>query len=469
MSSSWEASVQNAAEQRQDGDAIYVITSAVTGSWANNPFMESLLSYCDHHGAELKVIPIRYRNPTSTMEEPDDWIDPQLSPWLFTGRESLAPGLMLIGDVPIQPTAVRPLSGLQTFAGKCSTIFGHPKIALETIATRLREPAKIVTTTGAVTLPTYSDSKAGKKGEFHHVCGAVIVQVSGQGLFHIRHIKADSQGGFQDLGFYYRQTSVTPIRASVLTLGDLHGVRADPHVMDATVFSQNSLAKTLRPRMLVLHDVLDFQAANYHNNYFTRVNLFHTGQSDVFTELKKTFELLDDIAESLPDTQIFIVPSNHHDHFSKWLEKALNAEDIQNAWIYHKTKLAYVEACMKDESFDPFAFWSRFMSRNPDRLVFLGVGESLEVDGVEYGHHGHRGPNGTRGSIGGFLRVGAKMTVGHSHSPGIMDGVYQVGTSSLLDMGYNSDALSSWMATHCVHYENGSRTLVNIVDGQWTI
>jgi len=80
--------------------------------------------------------------------------------------------------------------------------------------------------------------------------------------------------------------------------------------------------------------------------------------------------------------------------------------------------------------------------------------------------HGDKGPNGSRGAIRGFGRIGVRSIIGHSHTPGVMDGVYQVGTSSRLRLEYSSGP-SSWMHCHCVIYPNGKRSLIWIIDGEW--
>ena len=45
----------------------YVITCAQNATPVNKPFLEALRVYCKHNKAELVVIPIRYKNPTSTF------------------------------------------------------------------------------------------------------------------------------------------------------------------------------------------------------------------------------------------------------------------------------------------------------------------------------------------------------------------------------------------------------------------
>lgn len=80
--------------------------------------------------------------------------------------------------------------------------------------------------------------------------------------------------------------------------------------------------------------------------------------------------------------------------------------------------------------------------------------------------HGHLGPNGSRGSLRSLSVIGSRFIIGHSHSPGIYEGGYQVGTSSVLRMEYNGGP-SSWMQSHAALYENGKRQLIHVIDGHW--
>jgi hypothetical protein len=100
------------------------------------------------------------------------------------------------------------------------------------------------------------------------------------------------------------------------------------------------------------------------------------------------------------------------------------------------------------------------------RVRVLDEDESFRLGGVELGMHGDRGPNGSRGSIRNLRRIGVKSIIGHSHSPGIDEGCYQVGTSTRLRLEYNHGA-SSWLNCHCILHADGKRQLVVIVDGYW--
>jgi hypothetical protein len=65
-----------------------------------------------------------------------------------------------------------------------------------------------------------------------------------------------------------------------------------------------------------------------------------------------------------------------------------------------------------------------------------------------------------------FSKIGVKTIIQHAHTPGIVDGCYQGGTSTYLELEYNRGP-SSWAQTHCVIYANGKRALYTIINGEF--
>jgi hypothetical protein len=436
----------------------YVITCAQNATKAHPGFLAALRRYCEANDAQLLVIPFRYRNPTSKDETPDDWWCASIAADLMGQRREIVPGLVVMGDIKIQPTAVNPLSGLHTITGAACGIFGHTKVAMESVPTPGTRLPKLLYTTGAITIPQYSDSKAGKKGEFHHVLGALVVESGSK--FHIRQISAQSNGAFIDLDKKYTPQGIedAPPPAAFI-MGDLHAVRADP----ANLRACHDIIDTLKPRRLVLHDSLDFQSASHHNDFFERFRLFHQGKSDVMQELRLTCDVIDALADK---AKTHIITSNHDEHLYKWLESHQSGLDVQNALIYHQLKAEMLaEIIDKGRCPEPLELAARKMMRNKAQFTRH---ESLQIHSIECGYHGDKGPNGARGNANGFDRIGVKTVIGHSHTPRIVGGCYQTGTSSVLDMGYNKGP-SSWLHSHVLIDGLGKRTHIHVIDGEWKI
>ena len=450
----------------------YVVTSAQNATYVHKRFFEGLLTYCAANSAQLLVIPYRYKNPTAFWSEEagnDDWWDAVLTPYLYPVRHKLNKNLIVLGDIKTQPTASSPLSGFETIAGGESAIIGHPKLELTTVATPQQKLPKILTTTGSCTQKNYIASKAGKQGEFHHTFGACVVELDGD-LFHMRQINALNDGSFMDLDWEYvgKEHRRVP-RAAALVMGDTHVKFVDRQVVDAT-FGKGGIISRLKPEILVWHDVFDCYAGSHHDRDKAIVNYVkhHTGNGNVEAELRECFTFIDEFTP--PNTTNIIVPSNHpNDHLWRWLNETDPRRDPENAIFWAQSYVAMCEQSKMGpggvQSIDIFSHWGKQLLKNKS-TKFLHYDESFVLHGVELGFHGHIGPNGSRGSRKAFGKIGVKTIIGHAHSPGIKDGVYQTGTSSQLRLSYNRGP-SSWLQTHALLYPNGKRTLINIIEGKW--
>lgn len=452
----------------------YVVTWAQNATPVHPAFFAALLKYCSHNEAKLVVIPGRYKNPTSivTQQQQQDeyWCD-EVSPYLMNSRQELCPNLMVMGDIKIQPTAATPLTGFQSITHDRSGIFGHPKVQLTSIATPQNKLPKILTTTGAVTVKNYTDTKAGKKGDFHHTLGAAIVEIEkSSGLFHLRQINAVDDGSFIDMDREYTPKSVRRAkRPLALVMGDIHAEFMDSGVEAATFKNRDSIVNALNPEAVVLHDWIDFYSGSHHhrNDPFIQFAKAAAGRNNVEAELLRAVEKL---KSWKPEKREFhIVASNHNDHLLRWLKENDPNKDPVNALFFHRLKalvLENVEYSKRGaEVPNPLQLWVENHT-DLEGVHFLGRDESLMFDKVDCSQHGDIGANGSRGNVRQFSFQGVKNTTGHGHSPGIEGGAHRVGTSSLLKMGYNAGA-SSWMHAHDIIYANGKRSLLFIIDGKW--
>lgn len=458
----------------------FVITTAQNATPIDRRLLRSFRRYCDFHaGTQMVVLGIRYKNPTSIWAREDrnsEWWDSKVTPYLFAGRVDINDNLMLMGDIKTQPTAEQPLSGLGPMSRASSAIFAHTKVALKTIATPQSELPKMLWTTGAITVPNYTDTKTGAKGEFHHSMGALVVEVVDDKIFHVRQLNACSDGSFMDVAGgvvrrYHPRGVQTIDRIAGISLGDSHVDSIDPSVDEGTYGSDGIIAAT-RPREIVHHDVSDSYAVGKHHRKRPIIRIVKriTGRDNVMAEVARTCEFI--VAKTPKDSRAIIVASNHLDHLSQWIDDADWKEEGVNAELYLETALHMVRNARMTpagvEYPDPFYSLAQRIIGKRAKVVYLGRDLTHTIKGIVVSFHGDKGINGARGSIGSFRGIGAKTIIGHSHTPGIMDGSYQVGTSSLLGLEYNS-GLSSWFHTHCLIYPNGKRTLINIIGGQWRL
>lgn len=447
-----------------------VVTWAQNNTPVHARFLDSLLAYCKKNKAQLIVMAGRYRNPTSKWEKNDEteWYDERIEPYLCNDELQLNSNLLVM-PASIQPTATNPLSGMKTMSGALSCIFGHPQVAFESVATPQSKLAKIVCTTGSVTKPNYSDSKAGRKGEFHHDFAATLIELeSDNKTFHMRQLVASPRGLFYDLDSCYDGDKVTQgHRPLAFVPGDLHCKFLDERVKSAFWTAKDSLCKTLKPKAQVLHDVLDAYAVSHHHqkNPFLKFKKHVTGDDCALTEVTHTMSTLDEL---LLCDKNFIVSSNHHDHIDQYLCERDWRTDPQNAKFYLQTSLAWITALEAGESFNTLKYWAE-QTGTAKKLTFLKRSDVKVIGGHVVSYHGDSGVNGARGSAKGFSGIGTKSVIGHSHSPKREKGCIQVGLSAIYGLEYATGSPSSWVQTGALIYPNGKATLISVINGKWRL
>ena len=464
----------------------YILTCAQNNTGVHDSFWKNLLILKDHYKAELHVSRFTYAKGEFTgsgkpgtekeSDTEDIWYDPLIVSHISDKPVRLAPGIIWCGELNILPTAVLPLSGLATYTRDESMVVPHVKVAMESYAVMKGDVPRFGYTTGTVTLRNYIQMKAGQKAEFHHVYGVLLVEVDCEGRWWARQVSADDEGNFQDLDLVVRDGVLTrsnPVES--VTWGDIHRAQVSLESHDASWFNSNSISHTLKPKYQVFHDVLDFLSRNHHEDGDCHREFYKhvVGQEEVEEEVGSACYWLrqrKDEARSWGG-EIVVVPSNHDDFFVKWLKKANYRNDPVNAVYFLKAQLAYYMSIQDhangyiDRVVPPFE-WAYNKKFPCEEIRFLHENESFVVAGVEHSMHGHLGPNGVRGNRNNLKNLGVKLNIGHSHSASIVDGVYQAGTSSVIDMGYNK-GVSSWSHSHILTYSNGKRCILTIRDGKW--
>ncbi len=449
----------------------YLVTSAQNSTPVHAGFLAALKAAAAHLDAELVVIPFRYKNPTSvwtSKQDADEHWAPELEPYLFNVRRKLCPNLVLVGDLKTQPTASNPLTGLEALTGAESCIVGHPKMQFRSVPAPSSRYPKVLSTTGSVTRRNYTDTKAGKLGAFHHCLGAVIVEVDGR-HFHLRQINADRvTGEFTDLATHYTATGVRPAPPALgLVMGDTHARMTCPRV-DLATFGKGGIVELLNPRTLVFHDLFDGYSVNPHHagNPFIAAAKTRARWGDVREEVEHAVEFVRTRARG---RRAVIVGSNHDNFLSRWVISTDWRSVPANAAFYLDTARAMLASVRMGpggaEYSDPFKHWVDRL-RGKAEIRCLAKDEPFQLGDVECGAHGDKGPNGARGSIKNLSRLGARMVIGHSHTPGIQEGAYQTGSSTPLALEYTGGP-SSWQNAHVVVYASGKRSLLLIVDGRW--
>lgn len=431
-------------------------------SWAQNStpvhenFFNNLLAYSDSLKAGLHICAGRYKNPTSvfTDKDKDTWVK-EVLPYLDANRHHVHKHLEILSDIKIPPTASMPLSGLNGLSGLESCIVGHPRIHLTSLPVLPSYPNKLLMTTGACTVPNYTDSKSGSKGKFNHNLGAVIVELDGE-HFHVRQITADKDGNFYDLFKRVKDGEVLDNEegCEVAVLGDLHISQIDKDAEKATF----ELLDIMKPKHTICHDIMDSQSISHHTKRypFQLLELEEQGLDNVEGEIKQMLEWV----EKNKKYNLVIPAANHNDWLDQWLDNS--------DWRKENNKKAYLKyAFVKSEGLAKKGLLAYIIDKEfGDDVVTLDYNGSYRVLGWELALHYDKGANGSRGSASQFKNLNTKSIGGHGHSSFRYDGSMAVGTLTKLDMGYNT-GLSSWNQSNVLVYPDGKAQHVMFVNGKF--
>lgn len=464
----------------KDGEiARYILTSAQSNTHIHEAFWDNLMAMVEHLDATLYCASYTYNlnayGKASVKRGTDDptgdnevWYDHRVLPYFDQSdhRIELAPGLIWCGEHNTLPTAKNPLTGLEGHTGANSGIYPHAKMALRSVPTAHKDHQKFLYTTGSVTQVNYIQKRAGLLAEHHHVYGALLVEVDSDGEWWVRQLNAGDDGTIYDLDMKVVNGKVfNEVPVAMVTWGDIHAAFLDPIVSDGA-WEAGGMLDTLRPGYQVMHDLVDFRARNHHDRgdphkLFKR---FVAGMENVEGEMQETADFLHRANRDWCKT--VVVNSNHDNAFMRWLREADYKRDPVNAMYFLEAQLETYRSIKERNGNWLCTEWAMERANAPAGVRYLRQDESWVHLGIEHGMHGDLGPNGARGTPANLSKMGSKGNTAHTHSAGIFDGQYVAGTSSMLDMEFNSGP-SSWSHSHIVTYENGKRAIITMKNGQW--
>jgi hypothetical protein len=445
----------------------FIITWAQNNTSVHKKFLSNIEAYAKFIDADIHVILGRYKNPTSvfTDQNYETW-SPDIEKYADASRHDIHKYLSIMADIKVQPTAINPMSGMQGISGINSCIFGSPKVQLEMIPTLCGNKPKLMLTTGAVTLKNYTDTKAGKKGEFHHTLGFCIVEIKDKDVFFVRQVTADDKSGdFSDLIYRVEDGNVFNLNSmEAIILGDIHFGRHDENVISKTL----DFMEIIRPKSVVLHDVFDGDSISHHQmkDPFVQYGKEINGTNDLGLEINN---MIDGLKPFEKYDNVVIVRSNHDDFLDRWLknEDWKKQPTFKNSRLYMKLSdilLGQYAECEKEV----LGVIPHLIKERYPKFITLGRSSSYRVKGGwQLGVHGDFGANGSRGSLLQFRKLNTKIVVGHYHSPERKDGALSVGTSTKLRLGYNLGP-SSWLQGHVIIHNDGRAQHINFFDGEFT-
>ncbi|WP_294352342.1 hypothetical protein [uncultured Sphingomonas sp.] len=354
-----------------------IITCAEAGTPTHEAFLRNVLAYANWLNAELMVVKIG-----------DGDVDPVVIDFLWASPVDLEDQVEVATNVSVHPRATRPLGSVKGCRSAVWTVVPHAVIQLETMPRIRADGLRVQLTTGAMTLP-HRSAIPGSREEL----GAVIVELSSDGVGHCRHILApvDGDGSFQDLAVRVEGGSIKRgCGVEAINFGDIHHSSLDAEVAAATwgIGAKDPTAKSLvdllRPRRQIFHDVCDFSARSPFDarNHLRRFAQFANGGGNVGAEMEQAARFLS--VSSRPWCTSLVVASNHDAMFGHWLRETDFRDDPANAIFFLRCALALHERLARGEDSEGF-FEATLRDLAADELQgvhFLRNGESYKVAGI---------------------------------------------------------------------------------------
>ncbi len=451
---------KEAQERQLPKSLIYFISSAQNNTKVNKNLLKNMEVYANKLSAKIGIVASRYRNPNLFDEGlKDNYWDDRIKDYLIASRYKLHKDLIIGADVFVPYTTKRPLNVAKQMSGEQSFIVGHPKQDLQSIPTLEGAHEKYVYSTGSVSLPdNYSKTMAGSVAQRNHKMGFLIVILAGDKVV-VRNVEADVKGNFQDLKVKVENGEIKEEEGQIesMVLGDLHSLYHDPKVLRRT----DGLIDLLKPKKIVLHDVLSAESISYftRRDIFKRLELMDKGFDSLETEIEASLEMIEHFRKN---SDILIPQANHHNFIDRWLTDTDWKKDTTNARIF--LELARIKASKDiDTSKGIYALLvdSHFKDKKGYKVETIGYNKSYKIKGIELSQHGDKGTNGKRGSVVQYENTGIPHIVAHGHSPEKRGDILMVGTSTKKRMGYNQ-GYSGWRALHGITTGNGKMQYIQL-------
>jgi hypothetical protein len=475
------------------GKHVYIVT-CVQDYTKLHPCWKDLLALAEHDDAKIMVSTFKYAKDAMGQSARAKWesreqeiaalYPPEVIPYICDERVDLTPNLTWCGELNVLPTAEHPLSGLESYTHRTSTIVPHPKLALQSVPSMPGEGVKLMYSTGCATMRNYIKRKVGYKAEHFHNYGGLIIEVAADGSFFVRQLSVGTDGAIYDLDRRVKDGKVTTgHRVHDINWGDAHVARIDEKIADISWGKRkDSILETLRPKMQHVQDILDFSGRSHHTRKDPHAvfKAHFNGEWILTDELTKTANCLwDDITR--PWCETYVVNSNHDRHLDIFLKEVDWRDDPVNARLILALNLKVIDEIIAgtDNKFLMTEYALRLARHHAstdaaakeNHVRFLLEDESHVIlpdieGGIESGLHGDRGANGAKGTISGIARLDRKVNGADKHTVAIMNHAFFNGTTGKLKQGWNH-GLSSWTHAHTVTYPNGTRAILSIWKGKW--
>ncbi len=484
----------------------FLLTSINNGVPVKLDQLESMLHYANERDM---VILIGVVNLETSFIDKDlmEYIENDSRVRIVTQTLDLGPELQ-VSSIPVAPKNMNVFASMSSRSGfdKTTLVF-HPQLQMKTHPSPESHLLPVLYwSTGSLSEPLYPYStpiqgRTAKLAEGRHVNSFLIVEKASadsgllgmgmRGRWHIRpseYISAaeDEVHGFTDYGRFYTSKGLSEDKPRVVgaVMGDLHDKNTNLHILRA--FKEQIVPTFGEPEWISVHDGVDNDAVNklgHHErrNTGARSKAAENGELSILDEHNGYISTLNSMQAAFPNTNLLHIDSNH----LYWLPNYVNQRlvDPQNQRLIDQ--LAYAQTSL---GLTPYQFLLNeggvrqslidasppevkdLMLRDfipmsdPDRLKILELGELFTV-GPDHrktylNFHGHQGINGARPSPMSHANSVVRASMGDSHQPLILGGIYNAGTITNLKLGYNNGGYSGWGHAIVLVYDNGAMQML---------
>ena len=443
-----------------------IVTSCQHQTKANKTFLDNLKTYIKHNKIDTIFLIPMFGEVARYTEQP------QVSQRIIDSLNEIKKldvvivekNLILNENVSIAnpyqlPTQVDPLVSLDMFSHQSGlTMFGGTKIGFRTIANR-KKVCKIISSSGALTVPNYRNNKKGNTAKEKHSYGFTRVDLLGAKEFiNYRTVEILDSGSISDLDKIYINGEVKTTQPFAVVSPDIHVYSSSKKCTDNFF----DFVEKIKPKNVFIHDLFDGKSICHHDadNLIIQYHNALAGLS-FKKELDITFKFLNDKLKRFKNITFQIVRSNHDLWINHWVNKTRNSMARLNPIDLKDLFALGLKRCDEKENL----LEECYLSRNgelPKNLIFLSLTEHVIYKGIEHAMHFYDGINGAKCSPIGLSRRGNKATGGDKHSPGIYGDVYWVGVAIDKNAkGYwSNNGLSGWLNACSITHANGTRQMI---------
>ena len=398
-----------------------------------------------------------------------------------------------IQSLPLMAKNFNPFASLNRVRAKNSvSIFGHPQLQAKVESTDGNNMfPTILLSSGSVSensypYKTHVSARLSSLASQVHKLGAWVFerpdrdaginQLPAPGQYHFypiyqHNIDTDKQGEIRGIidnsGKVFTEDIERDVKVDLeyLVLGDLHIGNTSPKmysILDQVLRDHPEL------KGVVLHDHFDGYSINHHeaSNLLTQSKKiqYHLNLKE---EHERNVNVINSILAMDPKLKIILIVSNHPNWLYDSLQNYKSYSDPINSRF-----LTEIKHAVETMNIEPFEYLYRYRRESHDQVPILAVKQTLleketyvtdpsrleilkpgePYYGGSQNHpvilhgHGHNYQGRHRGvSPSNAANIG-QAVVGHTHSPGIMQDVVNVGTSTRLNPNYTLENLvSNWV------------------------